>query len=91
LFPLGESERIFGYLGEAERLVRTLEDRRRLGQLCVYLCQDYWTSGYPTKAREFGQSAQAIAESLDDVPLQVTGNLYLGAALIHTGGRRPCC
>ena len=88
LFPLGESERIFGYLGEAERLVRALEDRRRLGQLCVYLCQDYWTSGYPTKAREFGQSARAIAESLDDVPLQVTGNLYLGAALIHTGDYR---
>jgi transcriptional regulator with AAA-type ATPase domain/tetratricopeptide (TPR) repeat protein len=88
LFPLAESERIFGYLGEAERLVRTLDDRRRLGQLCVYLCQDYWTSGYPAKAREFGQSAQAIAESLGDVPLQVTGNLYLGAALIHTGDYR---
>ena len=88
LFPLGESERIFGYLGEAERLVRTLDDRRRLGQLCVYLCQDYWTGGYPTKAREFGQSAQAIAESLGDVPLQVTGNLYLSAAFIHTGDYR---
>jgi tetratricopeptide (TPR) repeat protein/DNA-binding protein Fis len=88
LFPLAEADRIFGYLGEAERLVRALDDRRRLGQLCVYLCQDYWTGGYPTKARELGQSAQAIAESLDDVPLQVTGNLYLGAALIHTGDYR---
>ena len=68
--------------------MRTLERSRRLGQLSVYLCQDYWTSGYPTKAREFGQSAQAIAESLDDVPLQVTGNLYLSAALIHTGDYR---
>ena len=88
LFPLGESERIFGYLGEAERLVRMIDDERRLGQLFVYLCQDYWTSGYPAKARECGQSAQAIAESLRDFQLQVTGNLYLSAAFIHTGDYR---
>jgi tetratricopeptide (TPR) repeat protein len=88
LFPLGESERIFGYLGEAEGLVRTIDDQRRLGQLFAYLCQDYWTSGYPTKARECGQSAQAIAESLRDFRLQVTGNLYLSAAFIHTGDYR---
>jgi transcriptional regulator with AAA-type ATPase domain/tetratricopeptide (TPR) repeat protein len=88
LFPLGESERIFDYLGESERLVETLGDQRRLGQLCAYLCQDYWTSGHPTKAREFGQRALAIAESLQEVPLQVTASLYLSAALIHTGDSR---
>jgi transcriptional regulator with AAA-type ATPase domain/tetratricopeptide (TPR) repeat protein len=88
LFPLGESDRIFGYLGEAERMVRTLDDQRRLGQLLAYLCQDYWTSGYPTRALECGQRAQAIGESLQDVPLQVIGNLYLSAALIHTGDYR---
>src|SRR5262249_34712174 len=79
LFPLGESERIFGYLGEAERMVRAIDDQRRLGQLFAYLCQDYWTSGYPTKAREYGQSAPAIAESLQDFQPQVTGNLCLSA------------
>jgi transcriptional regulator with AAA-type ATPase domain/tetratricopeptide (TPR) repeat protein len=88
LFPLGESERMLGYLDEADRLVGKLDDHRRLGQLCAYLCQDYWTSGYPTKAREFGRNAQVIAESLGDTQLQVTGNLYLGAALIHTGDYR---
>ena len=42
-------------------------------------------TGHPTEALAFGQSAQAIAESLGDVPLQVTGNLYLGAACLWHG------
>ena len=88
LFPLGEFERIFGYLREAEGLARTLDDQRRLGQLSVYLCQNLWMAGHPTEALAFGQSAQAIAESLGDVPLQVTGNLYLGAACLWTGDYR---
>ena len=42
-------------------------------------------TGHPTEALGFGQSAQALAESLGDVPLQVTGNLYLGAGLPRDG------
>jgi hypothetical protein len=45
--------------------VRTLDDRRRLGQLCVYPCQE-WTDVYPAKARELGPSPQAIADSVGD-------------------------
>jgi len=85
LFPLGEFERIFDCLREAEGLARTLDDQRRLGQLSVYMCHNLWITGHPTEALGFGQSAQAIAESLGDVPLQVTGNLYLGAAYLWTG------
>ncbi|MCJ7831784.1 MAG: adenylate cyclase, partial [Dehalococcoidia bacterium] len=85
LFPLGEFERIFGCLREAEGLARTLDDQRRIGQLSVYMCHNLWITGHPTEALGFGQSAQAIAESLGDVPLQVTGNLYLGAAYLWTG------
>jgi tetratricopeptide (TPR) repeat protein len=88
LFPLGEFERVFGYLREAEGLARTLDDQQRLGQLYVYLCHNLVMTGHPTEARAFGQAAQAIAESLGDVPLQVTGNLYLGAACLYTGDYR---
>jgi class 3 adenylate cyclase/tetratricopeptide (TPR) repeat protein len=88
LFPLGEFERIFGCLREAEGLVRTLDDQRRLGKLSVYLCHNLWITGHPTDALAFGQNAQAIAESLADVPLQVTGNLYLGVARLGTGDYR---
>jgi tetratricopeptide (TPR) repeat protein len=88
LFPLGEFERIVGCLREAQGLARTLDDQRRLGQLSVYMCHNLWITGHPREALAFGQSAQAIAESLGDVPLQVTGNLYLGAACLHAGDYR---
>ncbi len=88
LFPLGDFERIFGCLREAERLARALDDQRRLGQLSVYLSHNLRETGHPTEALAFGQRAQAIAESLGDVPLQVTGNLYLGAAYLFTGDYR---
>ncbi len=88
LFPLGEFERIFGYLREAEGLARTLDDQRRLGQMSVYMCDNLRMTGHPTEALAFGQSAQAIGESLGDVPLQVTGTLYLGVAYLYTGDYR---
>jgi tetratricopeptide (TPR) repeat protein len=88
LFPLGEFERILGCLREAEGLARTLDDPRRLGQMCVYMCHNLWMSGHPREALAFGQNAQTIAQSLEDVPLQVTGNLYLGAACLRTGDYR---
>jgi tetratricopeptide (TPR) repeat protein len=88
LFPLGEFERIFGCLREAEGLARALDDQRRLGQLSVYMCHNLNMTGHPTEALEFGQRAQAIAESLGDVPLLVTGNLYLGGACLRTGDYR---
>jgi tetratricopeptide (TPR) repeat protein len=88
LHPLGEFERIVGYLREAEGLARTLDDQRRLGQMFVHMCLNLWITGHPTEALGFGQSAQAIAESLGDVPLQVTGNLYLGVACFGKGDYR---
>ncbi len=88
LFPLVEFERIFGYLREAEGLARTLDDQRRLGQVCVYMCHTLWMTGHPTKAITFGQSAQAIAEALGDAPLRVTGNLYFGVSFLGTGNYR---
>jgi class 3 adenylate cyclase/tetratricopeptide (TPR) repeat protein len=88
LFPLGEFERIVGCLREAEGLARTLDDPQRLGQLSVYMCIHLWMMGHPTKALAFGEKAQAIAESLGDVPLQVTGSLYLGVACFRTADYR---
>jgi tetratricopeptide (TPR) repeat protein len=88
LSPLGEFERIFGCLRKAEILARTLDDQRRLGQLCVYMCHNFYVTGHPMEALGFGQSAQAIGESLGDVPLQVTGNLSLGGAYLFTGDYR---
>ncbi len=80
-FQLGEGfERIVAYLHEAEGLARRLNDQRRLGQLSDYLCNVRIISGHPREAIGFGQNAQAIAESLGDLALQVTANLNLGWA-----------
>jgi class 3 adenylate cyclase/tetratricopeptide (TPR) repeat protein len=85
LYPLAEFERIAGCLREAEGLARALDDRRRLGQISAHLCMNLWTTGHPTEALAFGQSALGIAESLGDAPLQVMGNHHLGLACLGTG------
>src|SRR5262249_25339335 len=85
LFPLGEFEQIFGYLREAEGLARALDDQRRLGRIAVYMCHSLHIAGHPTEALASGQSAQALAESLGDVPLKVTATLYLGTACLSAG------
>jgi class 3 adenylate cyclase/tetratricopeptide (TPR) repeat protein len=82
LLPLGEREAVFGYLREAEEVARTLGDRRRLGWVSVYMTHYFSVTGEPMEARKFGQSAQAIAETIRDLPLQVAANLYSGAACL---------
>jgi len=88
LSPLGEFERIFGCLREAENLARTINDQRRLGQLSVYMCHNFYITGHPMEAVAFGQNAQAIGDSLGDVSLQVTGNVSLGGACLFAGDYR---
>jgi class 3 adenylate cyclase/tetratricopeptide (TPR) repeat protein len=88
LLPLGEFERIFRCLREAEGLARRLDDQRRLGQMSVHMCHNFYMTGHPTEGLAFGQSAQALAESLGDISLQVTANLYLSVACLGTGDYR---
>jgi tetratricopeptide (TPR) repeat protein len=45
-------------------------------------------TGHPMEARGFGQRAQALAEALGDVPLQVTGTLYFGLSCLVSGDYR---
>jgi class 3 adenylate cyclase/tetratricopeptide (TPR) repeat protein len=85
LLPLGEFERCITCLREAESLATRLDDQRRLAQMSVYMCHNLWVIGHPMEAQAFGQRARPVAESLRDVPLQVTGNLYLGTAYLGTG------
>ena len=61
LYPLGERERVYAYLQEAEALAGALEDRRRLGWTSVYLSNYFWLRGDRDHAVEAGQRALAIA------------------------------
>ncbi|MEK7880134.1 MAG: adenylate cyclase, partial [candidate division NC10 bacterium] len=85
LFPLGELERIFGYLREAEGLARTLDDQRRLGWVSVYIGHLFWMTGHSADARTSAESAQAIAETLRDFQLQVGANFYVGTVCLTSG------
>jgi class 3 adenylate cyclase/tetratricopeptide (TPR) repeat protein len=88
LFPLGEIVRIDGYLREAESLARTLDDRRRLGLVSVYISHNSLISGLTSDARVFAENARTIAQALKDVPLQICAELYLGAAYVAAGDYR---
>ena len=88
LLALGEFERIFNHLYEAEGLARKLGDQRRLGETSVFMCHNLWMTGHSKEALTVGQNAQAIAESLGYVPLQVMGNLQLGAACMWVADYR---
>jgi tetratricopeptide (TPR) repeat protein len=83
LFALGTFE--LRFLRAAASLAEALDDRRRLGQVSVYLCRNAFMAGLLREAREFGQRAVALAKSLDDVLLDVTGSLYFGASCFHLG------
>lgn len=80
LIPLGQFERIVSYLREAEGLAKRLDDQWRLCQLSVHMCQTLGLSGNPKDAVAFGQDAQVLAESLENVPLQVAAAVFLGTA-----------
>jgi class 3 adenylate cyclase/tetratricopeptide (TPR) repeat protein len=89
LAPLAEFGRIEGYLREAERLARTLDDQRRLGWVSAYMCSYHLTTGgHATDVRTFAQRVEAIGERLGDVPLQVAAQYYLLTACLLSGDYR---
>ena len=88
LFPLGEIERMFVYLQEAEVLAEALGDQPRLGWVSAYLLTHFIQAGEPDHALTSGQRALAIAADLGDVGLMVTAQNYLGH-VYHSLGDHP--
>jgi DNA-binding NtrC family response regulator/tetratricopeptide (TPR) repeat protein len=78
LLPLGEHDRIFTYLREAEALATELDDRHRLGRVCTYLTNYFFITGDQARALDNGRRALAIADAVGDFPLQAEANLRLG-------------
>jgi DNA-binding NtrC family response regulator/tetratricopeptide (TPR) repeat protein len=88
LMPLGEFRRMLSCLREAEGLARMLDDRRRLGRMFNQMCHGLYITGHPTEALASGRSAQAIADALADVSLQVGVNHILGFVCLAMGDFR---
>jgi tetratricopeptide (TPR) repeat protein len=78
LLPLGEHQRILSHLRDAERLAVALNDQRRLGRVFSFLTHYFTVTEDLDRARETGQRALAISETLGDVALQVEAHFHLG-------------
>jgi transcriptional regulator with AAA-type ATPase domain/tetratricopeptide (TPR) repeat protein len=88
LGPLGEFERMLRRVREAEGLATELGDTWRVGRVLAAMCYGLYITGRPTEALTSGRSAQAIAEALADVSLQVVANLHFGLACLAVGDFR---
>jgi tetratricopeptide (TPR) repeat protein len=80
LWPLAEFGRVARCLEEAEHLATSLEDRGRLGRIAASVSMLRLVTGDAEAARLFAQKARDMAASLDDRPLRVISNYYLGLA-----------
>jgi tetratricopeptide (TPR) repeat protein len=88
LFALNRLEGLVEHLREAEGLAKRLGDQRRLGWISTHKSHYLWSTGHAAEARALAESAQAIAEELGDVPLQVGANHYLASVCLTSGDYR---
>jgi class 3 adenylate cyclase/tetratricopeptide (TPR) repeat protein len=83
--PLGELDRMLGYLRQAEQLAQTLGDQRRLGRVFAVLAHYFWWVGELDRAVESGRRALTIAAILGDSELEMVANVRLGQAHYSLG------
>jgi tetratricopeptide (TPR) repeat protein len=88
LRPLGDWERILACLHEAESLVATLDDPRRLAQVSVFLSVHFHNMGAYDQAIAAAQRALALARAGGEVVLHAMANQYLGFAYQLQGNSR---
>jgi class 3 adenylate cyclase/tetratricopeptide (TPR) repeat protein len=88
LYPLGEIERMFICLQEAQTLAEALSDYHRLGRVSTALCIHFVSVCDPNHALAAGQRALAIAVDLGEVGLTVVAQHYLGTVYHSLGDYR---
>lgn len=85
LQTLGDHERVFKHLQDAEVLASALGDQKRLGWASAYASQYLWRMGHPKQSEESGRRALAIASQLDDFALSVVANFFVGQSYFNAG------
>jgi tetratricopeptide (TPR) repeat protein len=85
LWRLGELERVFEYLREAEILAAALDDPHRLGRVSSQMSFSLWLIGDHDRAVEACQRAFSLAEALQDISLQVETTHHLGRVCVSLG------
>ena len=88
LVPLGEFKRILQHLSEAEPRAEALADQRRLARVLSFMAYCFVMTGHHERAVALGQRALELAATLEDFPLQVRTNFYVGQAYQALGDYR---
>ena len=88
LVPLGEFKRILQHLSEAEPRAEALADQRRLARVLSFMAYCFAMTGNHERAVALGQRALDLAAALEDFPLQVRTNFYVGQAYQALGDYR---
>jgi len=88
LYAIGELERMHEHLREAEGLAEQLGDARRRGWVSMHLGEYGRQTGHFREASTLIQRAREIAGTIDDLPLRLASDQYLGMALHALGDYR---
>ncbi|HTI55984.1 MAG TPA: adenylate/guanylate cyclase domain-containing protein [Verrucomicrobiae bacterium] len=88
LYSIGELERMHGHLREAEGLAERLGDARRRGWVSMHLGEYSRQTGHFREASALIQRAREIAGTIDDLPLRLAADQYLGMAFHGLGDYR---
>lgn len=78
LHPLGEHDRVYEILSEAQALAQTAGDNRRLARVFSLLAQSLRLRGEYEQALQVGTEAVRIGSQLADLSIQATANFHLG-------------
>jgi tetratricopeptide (TPR) repeat protein len=88
LYPSGDLGRMLGSLREAEALAETLDDPRRLGQVCVFLSLHFYLMSAHDQAIASGERALTLATASGEPVLHALAHNYLGLAYRTQGNYR---
>lgn len=80
LSPLGEFQRSFELLGEAEAIATTLHDRGRLARVFTFKALYYWSVGRQDHAIAAAEQAAKTAAPVGERAAQVLADLFAGRA-----------
>ncbi len=88
LLPLGEFERAFNYLREAEALAAGTGDKRRQGLAASHLTVHFFLKGDYAQTISSGQRTLSLGAEVSEVGIQAVANLCLGQAHHSLGSYR---
>jgi tetratricopeptide (TPR) repeat protein len=85
LWLLGDYQRRFTALCQAETLATALDDARRLALITINIAHHGWLTGETAQALAYGQRALALAAALGDRGLQCAAQYPLGRTYFDIG------